>query len=252
MNAEISLLKDILPIKRRLERLSQKDFDGISAEIKILEDILFGMHVHKEFDVESVVPPHVISFFRKAFCDYETALEEKRALEAITGKNVLSDRVLSRTSDYANAEGRMALIKKSDCVLVIGSGPFPETAITYSKDFGCNVTCLEKERGFCKISRELLDKIGLSDKIEVIDGNGENTDVSGFDKILVTVLTDNKAGVIGNLLSTDAEIIARTSFGSSRIIYEPIDDCHLGMFFQKGRLIRWGQNFTSTVFLEPR
>lgn len=224
-----------------------------SEAIRELENLVFSLHSFGDIDIRDVFSRSDIKFFQNAFCDYETSLEERRALEAINGeRNVFTDRVLSRTFDYSIEEGKMAGIGKNDKVLVIGSGPFPETAMSYAKSFGCAVRCIERERRFSRISTELVESMGLSEMIEVINADGKNADVTGFDKILVTILTKDKPVVLDNARSSGAQVIARTAFGSSCLIYEPIAKAQLERFVSIGRLIRWGKNFTSSLLLENR
>jgi len=251
---EASKLSDIRKVLESIDALDKPLGSKYLASITEMENIIFSLHRFGKIDAQDILRLDDIKFLQNAFCEYETSLEERNALEAINGKgkNIFGDRVLSRTADYAIAEGKFADIGKNDRVLIVGSGPFPETAIAYTRSFGCNVTCVEKEPQFCRISRELVEALGLSEKIKIVNCAGENADVSGFDKVLVTILTKNRGEVLKNVSGSGAEIIARTSFGSSCIIYEPIDSGQLEMFHEKRSLIRWGKNFTSSLLLERK
>ncbi|MBI5355905.1 MAG: hypothetical protein HZB68_05615 [Candidatus Aenigmarchaeota archaeon] len=252
--SEAAKLSDIRKVLESTDTLDKPLGAKYLTAITEMENVIFSLHRFGKIDSQDILLSDDIKFLQNAFCDYETSLEERNALEAISGagKNVFGDRVLSRTVDYAITEGKFAGIGKNDKVLVVGSGPFPETAIAYAESFRCNVTCVEKELRFCEISRELIETLGLSEKIKVANCSGEHADVSGFDKVLVTILTKNRGEVLKNVSRYGAEIIARTSFGSSCLIYEPIGREQLEMFHEKRSLIRWGKNFTSSLLLEKK
>lgn len=242
-------LQKLYPVRR----LSRK----LVKNVKVFEHFVFVRHKHEECKLADITSEKDLAFFRKFFCEYETLLEKNKALELInhrcSAKHCLyKDRVLSRTFTYAEMEGKMANVTEKDKVLFIGSGPFPETAIGYAMKFNCNVVCLDKNKLFVDISRKVIQKLGLSEKISVVHGTPDKIDVSGFDKILVAALAVPKGDIIKELEKSDADIILRTSFGSSKLVYIPVENALLTKFRIKKKFIRWGKNFTSSILIKKK
>lgn len=256
---EVSDIAKLQEIKRKLETISpiNQITPEVSAAIKEFEEFVFHKHEHEDCHLPEYLSKDDIEFFQKTFCEYETLLEENKAQELLSHKCsadecLYEDRVLARTFDYAIAEGKMAKITENDHILVIGSGPFPETAIGYALAFKCKVTCVEKVDSFVNISKQVIEKLGLSDKINVVHGLGEYADLKEFTKVLVTILSNPKSQIIENVMKSNADIIVRTAFGSSRLVYESVSFSDLNGFEIKDELIRWGKNFTSSILLKRR
>lgn len=255
-DSEISRLMEIKKKLARFYPLKSKELPGEFVEaIKEFEEFVFHKHEHKDCHLPEFVTRDDIEFFQNVFCEYETILEENKAMELLDHKCdvnqcLYEDRVLARTFDYAIEEGKMAEFTENDKVLIIGSGPFPETAIGYALAFKCKVTCLEKIPEFVDISRKVIEKLGLSDKISVIEGLGEQSNVKDFTKILITILSKPKTKIVENILGSNADIIVRTAFGSSRLVYDSLSFSDLDGFEIKNELVRWGKNFTSSILLQ--
>lgn len=231
---------------------------GLSQDVKLLEEFVFAAHRKKDRGLPGSIPKGEVLFFQRFFREYETLLELREAREFVAHRKsakhyLYKERVLSRTLDYARAEGRMAHMSRSDRVLIIGSGPFPETAIGYVKEFGCRVVCLDRRRRFVEISREVVKELGLQDRIEIRRATHDNVDPDRFTKILVVALAFPKREILNRLRGCRADIILRSSRGSSRLVYANVDERLLMQHFKiKRRLVRWGKNFTSSMLVESK
>ena len=118
--------------------------------------------------------------------------------------------------------------------------------------FGCNVTCLEKDTKYALISRRVLNRLKLNDRIKVVNGSIGDVDLKGFDKVFVAVLAFPKSRILKSLERSDADVVVRTAFGSSVLAYAPLEKQLLDNFTIKGHLIRWGKNFASSIFIRPK
>lgn len=199
-----------------------------------------------------LLPKKDVLFFRKYYARYETNMEYNQALTVINGvcdieECISKNGILSSTFNYAFMEGKMAKITKKDHILIIGSGPFPETAICYAKLFGCTVTCIEKKLAYVKISRLLLSKAGFDDLIHVVHAKGEDVKNRNFTKILITALTSPKRDVLINFNDFSHDIIIRTTYGTAQLAYTPLDEKYLNNFKIKKILSIPKKNFTSSI-----
>ncbi len=253
-------VKEVLLLKRRLDKIypaeNNSPAGGLVDVMGDLERLVFTLHKYRYNWAPVEIPEEDVELLRNAFEYYETTLEKKKAIELLNRselgpRSLAEDRLIERTLSYAAAEGRMAKITGNDRILIIGSGPFPETAICYAKEFGCKVVCVDMNQEFVDVSRKLVEKLGLSDRIEVVQGFGQEMDYSGFTKVLVTILTKSKGSILERLKESKAEIIVRTSYGASELVYRPFEKENLLPFVEKDRLVRWGMNFTSSLILAP-
>ena len=198
-----------------------------------------------------------LRFLRKLYCNYETLLEADKAIEIIKGTYdskacLREDKLISPTHTYATLEGKMAGIDDTTGVLIIGSGPFPVSAISYVKAFGCRVTCVEKIREFVNISQKLVNSLGLSGNIDIIEGLGQSIDASKFSKILVPILSEPKSEILRQLRHSNADIMIRTAFGSSRLVYEPVRTVDLVDFLINDVLIKPELVYVSTLLVKAK
>jgi hypothetical protein len=244
-------LKEFYPVKEIYFK------QGLSQKVKKLEKFVFILHKHKGCGLPKIVRKRDLLFFQRLFLEYETILEKKKAQDFVNHRGnarhfLFEDRVLSRTFDYAIAEGKMAHIGKKDRVLIIGSGPFPESAICYALTFGCKVTCLDKKHEFVAISRRVIKRLKLEQQIVIKCATHDKVDSDEFTKIMVVVLAFPKSDILKKLRPCKSDIILRTSLGSSKLIYASVDERSLKGFKIKNKLIRWGKNFTSSILIRSK
>lgn len=156
---------------------------------------------------------------------FETNLEISFTKDIINrGKIELSSYLLyKRFVKLIKNEIALADIKKDDKVLFIGSGPFPITAILINKFSGCSVICVEKDKNRSIISKEVIQSLGLSKNIRVLNGKGENIGCNSFSVAIIALLVKPKSEILDNLSRqaiADARIICRTSDGARQAFYE--------------------------------
>ena len=146
-------------IFQRLEHLIALNIYGKSAE-PILCDSVFN----STFDA--------IARFRSLYTaklEIEHAhsiLESKHPMEMLKNFNYISNYLkLSRT------EYRGARLKAGDSVVFLGSGPLPLTLIVLCRWYGLKGIGIEQNPDRAELSRKVLEKLGLSDQIKIINGD---------------------------------------------------------------------------------
>lgn len=71
----------------------------------------------------------------------------------------------------AKTEYQGSPLKPGDHVLFLGSGPLPISLIILCRLYGLRGVGIEQEPDRAKLSRMVLQKLGLSDRIKIIEGN---------------------------------------------------------------------------------
>ena len=65
-------------------------------------------------------------------------------------------------------------ITSEDRVMCIGGGPVPCTAITIARETGAKVAVVDNDPIAVNLALELINRLKLKDKIDVIEANGQN------------------------------------------------------------------------------
>lgn len=100
----------------------------------------------------------------------------------------------------------------------------PITALCLQHRLGVQVDCLERFPDAVEESKTVMSNLGYVDEINIIQGFGEQFDVSEYDTILIALLAKPKRAILENIARTcrsDARIICRTSDDSRSVFYEP-------------------------------
>lgn len=129
--------------------------------------------------------------------------------------------------EYVNIN---SLYKKIDTVLFVGGGPLPLTAILLCKKYNLNCSILEKDKASYFASVDLVEKLGFSKMIKIININAEEyLDYNKFSVIYLAAMVGHaetaKSNVI-NLIHTKIQkgkvLLCRSSHGTRKLLYTPI------------------------------
>jgi precorrin-6B methylase 2 len=157
---------------------------------------------------------------------YETNLEYDFSNRLLEGKTSETEYPLyERFTRLIEAEVALANVCENDRVLFIGSGPFPISAILISKFTSVNVYCIDKSQRACETSLEVVDHLGLGDKIKVKRDSGETSSLFGYDVVFVALLAQPKEKIfdcIWRHAPQNTRVICRTSDGVREAFYRGI------------------------------
>ena len=149
----------LTPVFQRLDYLIALDICNTRAE-----ELLSNSGFNSAFDV--------ITRFRSM---YTVKLEVEQAKAIIRSRDAwdaLEDfAYLPNYLQLARTEYRGAGLKPGDCVLFLGSGPLPISLIVLCHQYGLRGIGIEQEPDRAELSRTVLDNLGLSDRIKIIEGN---------------------------------------------------------------------------------
>jgi nicotianamine synthase len=169
-------------------------------------------------------------------------------LELFWVKNVLksqnAEKILKFFPYYSNYEKMSDLeiksmqlcdVHKGHKALFVGSGPLPLSSIMMARKCGISIDNLDMDDESCKLSKELIKKIGLSNKIKTIKGNIlDIQDLSNYQTIFIAALAgendEEKVKIIDHIVArskTDTHIVMRSVSGLGVLLYPEISSTHL-------------------------
>ena len=128
-------------------------------------------------------------------------------------------------------------IHKVHKVLFVGSGPLPLplSSILMARKYGISIDNLDMDNEACTISRELIEKLGLSEKIKTIEGNIlDIQDLSGYHTIFIAALAGEnekaKEEIINHVVTRsnrNNHIVMRSVNNLGALLYPKITLTHL-------------------------
>jgi precorrin-6B methylase 2 len=127
----------------------------------------------------------------------------------------------------------MAELRGGDHVVMIGSGPFPITAILLYTEFGIRVTAVDCDHGAVEISRQVIKQLGLERGISVELGQGQSFVPSDFSSVIVALLAHPKELILQNIFANyrhRSKVICRTSHGVRQALYRATDPSAFALF----------------------
>jgi hypothetical protein len=228
LHVHVDKLAALLHKHRSLIDEASRYFQVLDPLIEDLESRVFAASDAEKLMLDLRQNRDNVKLLNDAYCAWETALEQIFSWRLRTQEswslpdyrlNNRFQRLLQReTSMLRNGSPRRALF--------IGSGPFPISAMWLHRILQIPVDGLDISAAAVEGSRELLDKLKLSDAINILHADSETYDVSAYDVIIIALLAKPKRAILNNIARSakdDCEVICRTSFGPRCLVYEPTD-----------------------------
>lgn len=189
-----------------------------------------------------------------AYCHWETVLENDFANAILTGsvRSIEAYPLYERFHHLVSKELALVGDFPFNSVLFIGSGPFPITAILLHLLSGRPVTCLEKNEEAARVSRIVLEKLGLTAGITVRVGDGATFDVAPYDLILNALLAKPKWLIMKNIRNNGGEharVLCRTSYGLRQLLYESTSASALHGFETQAQQVAGDNDTISTLLV---
>jgi ubiquinone/menaquinone biosynthesis C-methylase UbiE len=172
----------------------------IVNRILSLSRILFYEEISPKFKKNSL----------KTFIDYSYIIFEKIAINF----NIISLNYINLYRDIVQKEIKMARIKKSDTIIVIGCGTLPSTPILISEKTNAKIVALDKDRKAIDKAKIFLSNIHMDKKIKLIYANGLNYPIEKYDVIILLYgLKDIKKffSYLYKNIKSNTKIIVRTN-----------------------------------------
>ena len=192
----------LTPVFQRLDYLIGLDIGDTRAE-----ELLSNPGFNSAFDV--------ITRFRSM---YTAKLEVEQAKAMIRSRDAwaaLEDfAYLPNYLQLARTEYRGAGLKPEDCVLFLGSGPLPISLIVLCHQYGLRGIGIEQEPDRAELSRTVLDKLGLSDRIKIIEGNQYSVPLEERPELVMVAAQAEPKEVIFDHLATVLPAGTKVSYRS--------------------------------------
>ena len=219
----VALLRENPKTKLEKIRLGQL-LESLILERKRLNGYLF--HLKSELvPLDRLLLKGELKKLQKIFGDYEGILEEDTANKIIKGEAGLeSFPYYDRYDKLTNTEIAKSEASASDVrnICMIGGGWFPISAIMYAQKTKAHIHVVEKIPYRAEIARKVIEKLGLKDRITIINQKAQEVDYSQMDVIVFAAMADPKYKILEKASETDfpRTIILRTPFGDTRAFYQ--------------------------------
>lgn len=203
----------------------------------LVEDIIEGKISENELE------PGEIKRMRKLCGKAEFKLEEHWA-EKIVDSESPEERI--RDFPYYNNYLKLADFEYSVLVgccndlkkkaVFVGGGPLPMTAIIFAKNYGLNVSVIDRDTEAVERSEKLLNSLNV--EAEVIEASAETfMEYDSYDAVHIASMVgenrEEESEVFQNInsqLGEQTHIIGRTVHGNRKLLYRPVSDSVKKMF----------------------
>lgn len=248
------------------EEIENYDYEGLDTynletAIPILDEIEVIAH-DKEIAYENA--KHILDDdkmkesldnIRDFYVNIGTHLEINQTKEILNAddpwKKLDSFHFFKRYKKLVTNEKNLASLKKGDRLAFVGGGPLPLTLIMFNKYFGIKGISIEIIPEVVEISKKVLAKLGLSDEIEVVQGDENTINSLDYDVLMIAAFAEPKKRVFENVkhyIKSDTKILYRTYSGMRAILYSPINIECLDGYTELGRVYPTGKvNNTSVL-----
>ena len=172
---------------RRLDYLAALDLDD-----KFAEEILSA----PEFD-------SALGYIVRFRNLYSLRLETENANSILDSEDPWD--TLKRFTHFSNylqlalTEYQGSGLGPGDSIVFIGSGPLPVSLIMLCHQHGLRGIGIEQEPDRAKLSRRVIMQLGLSDQIEIIDGNHFRLSSNGCKLVMVAAAAEPKKEIFDHL-----------------------------------------------------
>lgn len=111
--------------------------------------------------------------------------------------------------------------RPGDHVTFVGSGSLPLTAIMLQEKTGAHVTCVDCDPKATELSRTMIDKLGMSKDVDVVQATGEDASYEGVTHAVIAALVPNQVGVLEKVMeqSPNARVAVRSADGLRTLLY---------------------------------
>ncbi len=190
----------------------------------------------------------------RAYEKYETELEAEFSQKLLNGQIALRQYPLyQRFNTLLSNEVTLLHAEPGEEIAIIGSGPFPISAIILATIFGLRVTAVESIGNSAALSEQVINHLGLGQVIRVECGHGQDLIAGHVRYAILALLARPKEAILSNVFKNYAHcssVICRTSHGLRQAFYSPTDFAALRSYHVKDTHIASGDQTISSILLE--
>lgn len=193
-----------------------QSFEELSLSIYKLEQLAFSKDT-------PIWPNNCLTTCNTIYSNWEKKLEERHAGNKT--KHWKEYPLYDRFRRLIQRERLLIQEITPQKILFIGGGPFPISALIYWDDYGLQSTCIDEDPMACRRASNLINSLGLSDKIEILSGKGQSVDLELYDLVIVSLLALPKKEILKNIqqkIHANTQVICRTSEKARTLLYKPV------------------------------
>ena len=242
-----------------MSSLNDVDLDEIT---KLLDEIEVIAHDETiDFDsakhiLDDEKMNNALKLIRKFYLYIGARLETSNAMEIIKSDDPKATldtfHFYERYQGLLTNESKLAHWHDDKTFVFVGSGPLPLTLILFRKKFGCKCIGIEIQEEVAELSREVIQKLGLDDGIEILVGDETLLKDIDFDILMVAAFAEPKERVFANvweIVDEKTPVLVRTYSGMRAILYAPLTDTILRGFHKEIMLLPIGNSNNTSVLL---
>jgi hypothetical protein len=188
-----------------------------------------------------------------AYERYETELETEFSEKLLKNRVELREYPLyKRFAGLLSNEIRLLEVDAGDQVAMIGSGPFPISALILATAFGMRVIAVERNPNSASLSSRVVRHLDLEHAIQVACGYGQDLVAGEVHHAIVALLAKPKEAILSNVFKNYARcssIICRTSHGLRQALYAPAESRALLSYDIRDTHIATGDQTISSILL---
>lgn len=199
---------------------------------------------------------NALKLIRKFYLYIGARLETSNAMEIIKSDDPKATldtfHFYERYQGLLTNESKLAHWHDDKTFVFVGSGPLPLTLILFREKFGCKCIGIEIQEEVAELSREVIQKLGLDDGIEILVGDETLLKDIDFDILMVAAFAEPKERVFANvweIVDEKTPVLVRTYSGMRAILYAPLTDTILRGFHKEIMLLPIGNSNNTSVLL---
>ena len=199
---------------------------------------------------------NALKLIRKFYLYIGARLETSNAMEIIKSDDPKATldtfHFYERYQGLLTNESKLAHWHDDKTFVFVGSGPLPLTLILFREKFGCKCIGIEIQEEVAELSREVIQKLGLDDGIEIMVGDETLLKDIDFDILMVAAFAEPKERVFANvweIVDEKTPVLVRTYSGMRAILYAPLTDTILRGFHKEIMLLPIGNSNNTSVLL---
>ncbi|GAB4316743.1 MAG: nicotianamine synthase family protein [Methanobacteriaceae archaeon] len=233
-------LDDVIPILDSIEEIAHDKVIDFDSAKHILDDEKMN---------------EVLKVIRKFYVTLSTRLETEKAEEILNSddpwETLKSFHFYERYLGLLRNENQLVKFSSEQKIVFIGGGPLPLTLILLSKMYNTQGVSIEIIPEIADLSLQVIKKLGLDSKIEVVVGDETALKEIDYTVVMVAALAEPKERVFANLweiLDTKTPLLYRTYTGMRAILYSPVTERATRGFHKEVMILPTGKvNNTSVL-----
>jgi hypothetical protein len=230
--------KHICDFHKRITGYSSEELRSLAPDelyqlYLVLDDIAHldsGNHLPElvlaDREIEELLPA-IRSYYTTFFELHETALAQEVLAAADPWHPLEVFGLYPRYEALIRTQVETLGLSRPKRLAFIGCGPVPLSLILMHRLYGINSIGLDSDPQAVSLARQCLERLGLSEAIEIVQGDEESLGDIDWDLVLVAALAEPKARIFSSLARIMADtgkrpVICRTYSGLRGLLHLPL------------------------------